>query len=150
MKTTAGLGMTTLLFGLMGFVGPFVRWLTWPPSSFEQRTSITLSGFIDDMVFLLWPTQSLAVIEVITGSVVAGLTAVGANLVLFAAVGVLANLLFKARIGLLMLYMLVVLLASFFAFWGSGFDVAYLNMPALAVVLLFFAVPFVLTDRYVR
>jgi hypothetical protein len=150
MKTTAGLGMTTLLFGLMGFVGPCVRWLTWPPSAFEHRTSIALSRFVDDLVFLLWPTQSLAVMEVSTGSVVAGLVAVGANVALFAVVGVLAGLLFKGRIGLPLLYMLVVLSASLFALWGSGFSLAYLNIAALAVALLFYAVPFVLADRFGR
>ncbi len=150
MKTTAGLAMTTLLFGLLGFVGPCIRWLTWPPSAFEQRTSTTFSGFVDDLVFLLWPTQSLAVIEVNTGSVMAGLVAVGANAVLFAVIGVLAGLLFKSRIGLLMLYMVAVLLASIFALWGSGFSLAYLNWAALAVALLFYAIPFVVTDRFVR
>lgn len=146
--TVAGLGLTTLLFALMGFVGPCIRWLTWPPSAFEQWTSTAFSGFVYDLVLLLWPTQPLAVIEVNTGSVVAGLVAVGANVALFAVVGALANL-FRGRIGLPMLYLLVVLLAFLYALWGSGFSFAYLNMSALLVALLFYVIPFVLTDRFV-
>ena len=99
-------------------------------------------------MLLLWPTQPLAVIKVNTGSVVAGLVAVGANVALFAVVGALANL-FRGRIGLPMLYLLVVLLAFLYALWGSGFSFAYLNMSALLVALLFYVIPFVLTDRFV-
>lgn len=150
MKTTARLGVTTLLFGLLGFVGPCVRWLTWSPSEFGQQTSATFSSFVDDLVFLLWPTQSLAVIEINTGPVAAGLVAVGANGALFAVIGMLACLLFKDRIRLLVLYVAVVLLAFIFALWGSGFHLAHVNWIALAIAPLFYAIPFVVTDRFVR
>jgi hypothetical protein len=148
MKTTVtGLGLTTLLFALMGFVGPYIRWLTWPQSALEQWTSPAFSDFVYELVLLLWPTLPLAVIEVNTGSVVAGLVAVGANVVLFAIVGALANL-FRGRIGLPMLYLLLVLLVFLYALWGSGFSFAYLNRSALGVALLLYVIPFVLTDRF--
>jgi hypothetical protein len=142
--------LTMLLFGLMAFVGPFVRWMTWPPSAFEQGTSIALSGFISDLVFLLWPTQALAVIEVNTGPVIAAVVAVGANVMLFAVVGVLAGILVNTRLGLPALYLAVGLLLALFALWGAGFSVAYLNVVALAVAVLLYAVPFALTARFAR
>lgn len=150
MTLTSRLTLTMLLFGLMAFVGPFVRWVTWPPSAFERGTSTALSGFVSDLVFLLWPTQSLAVIEVNTGPVIAAVVAVGANVLLFVVIGVLAGILVKTRLGLPMLYLTVGLLLALFALWGAGFSVAYLNVVALAVALLLYAVPFGLTARLVQ
>lgn len=139
-----------LLFGLMAFVGPFVRWMTWPPSAFARETSIAVSRFVSDLVFLLWPTQSLAVIEVNAGLIIAAVVAVGTNVLLFLVVGALAGILVKTSLGLPMLYLAVGLLLALFAMWGAGFSIAYLNVVALAVALLLYAVPFVLTARLVR
>lgn len=150
MTSTGRLVLTMMLFGLTAFVGPFVRWMTWPPSVFERGTSTALSNFVSDLVFLLWPTQSLAVIEVNTGFVIAAVVAVGANILLFAVVGVLAGVLVKTRFGLPALYLAVGLLLALFALWGAGFSVAYLNVVALAVALLLYAVPFGLTARFAR
>lgn len=151
MMTLSGRLMSTvLLFGLMAFVGPFVRWVTWPPSAFGRGTSTALSSFVSDLVFLLWPTQSLAVIEVNTGPAIAAVVAVGANVLLFVVVGVLAGVLVKTRLGLPTLYLAVGLLLALFALWGAGFSVAYFNVVALAVALLLYAVPFGLTAHLVR
>jgi len=148
MKNSASLGVTTLVFILTGLVGPIIRWMTWPPSAHENKTSTILSSFVDDLVFLLWPTQPLAAIEVNTGPIVAGLVAAGTNMALFAIIGMLAGLLFTGRVGLLTLYIMVVLLASLFSLWGAGFSLAYINFTALAVGLLIYASPFALTDWY--
>lgn len=142
--------LAMLLFSLTAFVGPFVRWMTWPPSAFERGTSTALSSFVSDLVFLLWPTQSLAVIEVNSGSIIVVVVAVGANVLLFAVVGVLAGVLVKTRFGLPALYLAVGLLLALFALWGAGFSVAYLNVGALAVTLLLYAVPFGLTAHLAR
>jgi hypothetical protein len=136
-----------LLFGLMALVGPVVRWLTWPPSAFERRTSPQLNEFVSDLVFLLWPTQSLGVIEVNIGATFAAVAAVSANVLLFLLVGILAAAIVKMRYGLPALYLVVGLLLTLFGLWGAGFSSAYLNVAALLIALLLYAIPFGLTAR---
>lgn len=151
MKTaTANFVRTTLLFGLMGLVGPCVRWLTWSLSTFEQSTSAALSTFIYDLVFLLWPTQPLAVMEVNIGFANAGLVAVSANILLFGMVGVLAGILVNNRLGLIVLYLTQGLLLILFSLWGAGFSMAYLNVATIVLALLMHAVPFFLAARLAR
>jgi hypothetical protein len=151
MKTaTANSLQAILLFGLMGLVGPCVRWLTWPPSAFEQSTSTALSTFVYDLVFLLWPTQLLAVMEVNIGVASAGLVAVSANVLLFAMVGAMAGILVKSRRGIIALYLSQGLLVFLLALWGAGFSIAHLNVVIVVVALLMYAVPFILAVRLSR
>lgn len=145
MPSTGRLALTALLFSLTAFVGPCIRWMTWPPSLFERETSTALSNFVSDLVFLLWPTQSLGVIEVNTGPRFAAVVAVGANILLFFVFGMLAGVLVRTPFGLPALYLALGLLLALFALWEAGFSVAYLNVVALAVALLLYAVPFALT-----
>lgn len=151
MKTsTAKLALITLLFSLAGLVGPSVRWLTWPSLTFERNTSSAVSAFVYDLVFLLWPTQSLAVMEVNTGPVIAGLAAIGANLLLFATVGMLTGSFARSRQGITLCYLAVVGLLLLLSLWGAGFSIAYLNVNALVVALVLYAIPFGLAVRYFR
>lgn len=150
MMTIASNLFITVLFGLMGCVGPLVRWLTWPPSAFEQNTWSVVSTFVYDLVFLLWPTQSLAVIEVNSSTAIVRLVAVGSNILLFSIVGVLASFLAKKRRGLIALYVGLGLLLTLFSLWGAGFNLLYFNAFAYFTALLLYAVPFGLTARVMR
>jgi len=147
MTTMRGLAISTLIFGATAFVGPLIRWMTWPPSKFEQGSSTSIGNFVYDLVFLLWPTQPLAVIDVNTGPLVAGVVAVGANVLLFGFVGLVVGSVAKHAPGLLALYVLVCALVLLLALWGAGFSVAYLNIFALVAALLLYAVPFWATAR---
>lgn len=136
------LALSTLLFVASALVGPLIRWATWPPSKFMNGPLLPIGDFVYDLVLLLWPAQPFAVIEVNTGSLVAVAVAVGANILLFGLVGVLAGVLAKWRLGLLALYVLVCALVLLLALWGAGFSIAYLNVIALVVALLLYAAPF--------
>lgn len=136
-----------LTFASASLVGPAIRWATWPLTNFDLHASNALNSFVSDVLLLMWPTQPLAVIEENTGSLFAAAIAVGANVLLFSILGVLAGGVARHRIGLILLYALVGLLIVFFALWGAGFSFAYLNVPALAIGLLWYAIPFVVTSR---
>ena len=139
--------VSTLIFIASAFVGPLIRLATWPPSKFEQGSFLSIGDFVYDLVLLLWPTQPLAVIEVNTGSWVAIVVSVAANILLFGLLGVVAGFSAKQRLGLLALYVVVCALVLLLALWGAGFSFAYLNVVALLVALLLYAVPFWATDR---
>lgn len=88
--------------------------------------------------------------EVNTGPVIAGLAAIGANLLLFATVGMLTGSFAQSRRGVTLCYLAVVGLLLLLSLWGAGFSIAYLNVTALVVALVLYAIPFGLAVRYFR
>ena len=143
------LAIGILTFAAASLVGPAIRWATWPPIKFEVNASSALNGFVSDVLLLMWPTQPLAVIEVNTGSLYASALAVGANILLFALLGLLVGGVAQNRIGLILLYIAFAFLVVLLALWDAGFSITYLNVPALAVGLLWYAIPFYLTAQLV-
>jgi hypothetical protein len=123
-----------LVFAGAGLLGPLVWNIVPHPSRME--------GFISDLVFLLWPTQPMGVIETNVGAPKALAFTIGANLVLFAIIGVIVGLLARTRGRLVLAYVVVCLLLFMWAFWGAGFSFAHLGVLALAVALLVYAIPF--------
>lgn len=126
--------------GVFALLGPFVRWLTWPPAKFESWTTLSLAEFVYDLVFLLWPTQSLAVVEATTGRVVAVVFTVGTNVILFALIGAAASAI--RQVPILLRYLAVCGLVLLLAVWGAGFDLSGISLSAVGVALLLYAVPF--------
>src|SRR5437879_11723028 len=100
MRTVAG---SILIFMACGLAGPLLRWATWPPSPAPQGSGFSFDDFIYDLVFFLWPTQPLAVMEVTIGSFAAITLSVGANDLLSGMVGGLAAVIARrpgTRVGL--------------------------------------------------
>jgi hypothetical protein len=123
-----------LVFTGAGLLGPLVWNMVRHPSRVEN--------FVSDLVFLLWPAQPMGVIEANVGVPRALAVTIGANLILFAIVGVIVGLLARTRGRLILGYVVVCLLLFVWAFWGAGFSFAHLGGLALAVALLVYAIPF--------
>lgn len=123
-----------LVFAGAGLLGPLIWNVVRHPSRME--------GFISDLVFLLWPAQPMGVIETNVGAPAALAVAIGANLILFAIMGVIVGLVARTRVRLAVAYGVVCLLLFVWAFWGAGFSFAHLGVLALAVGLLVYAIPF--------
>ena len=133
------LARSILIFGLCGLVGPLIRWATWPPA---RPTEGVGEDFIYNLVLLLWPAQPLAAIEASTGRLVAAAVSVGANLLLFSALGVAVGLLVRRPAPVVVLYLATCAAVLAFALWIVGFEFAYLSLIALMVAFLIYAVPF--------
>jgi hypothetical protein len=101
-----------------------------------------IENFVSDFVFLLWPTQSLGVIETNVGARAALAITIGTNLILFAGIGVIVGLIARTRGRLVVAYAAFCLLLCVWAFWGAGFSFAHMGGRALAVALLVYAIPF--------
>jgi hypothetical protein len=72
---------------------------------------------------------------------------VPANLVLFTVLGFAVALLGRTRRRLAMAYVVVVTLVFLMAQWEAGFVFARINVSALVVALLLYAIPFWLVMR---
>lgn len=136
------LAVSTLIFVASALAGPLIRLAAWPPSKVEQGLILPVRDFIYDLVLLLWPTQPLAVIEVSIGSLLAIAVSVGANVLLFAAAGVVAGISARHPRRLLALYLVVCIMVLILALWSAGFSFAYVNIIALLVAFFLYAVPF--------
>ena len=55
-----------VVFSAAGLFGPVIRFMIWSPSALMKEARI-IYGFIYDLLFLLWPMQALAVMEVSIG-----------------------------------------------------------------------------------
>ena len=133
---------STAVFAGAGLLGPLVVYATWPVSRFNTLVPKSVSNFRYDFVFLLWPTQPMAVVEVSIGRLAAAALAIGANLLLFAALGAAVGTLARTRTRLIAGYAVVCGLIFYFDLWGAGFSLAYLNVFALVVALILYAIPF--------
>ena len=123
-----------LVFSAAGLVGPLVWNVMHHPSRMEN--------FISDLVFLLWPTQPIGAVEVSVGGPVAAALTIGANLVVFALLGLVVGVLARNRGRLVSTYILLCVLLFLWALFGAGFSFAHLGVFALVVALLLYAIPF--------
>ena len=139
-----------LIFMACGLAGPLLRWVTWPPTPTPQGSGFSFDDFIYDLVLFLWPTQPLAVLEVTIGSFAAIGVSVGANVLFFGIAGALAGTISRQPVKLLALYLVACTVMLAFALWTAGFTVAYLNVSALVVAVLLYAVPFLAVFRFGR
>ena len=137
----------TFIFAVAGLIGPLVRFAAWPPSQFATKWPQYVSAFVYDLLFLIWPTQMLAVAEDSIGSYTAAAIAITSNVALFVCTGWLFY--WCCRSMLLLSVMLSALLAALmlWGMWGAGFDFARLNWGALIVAGLVWLLPFLLSIR---
>lgn len=133
---------STVVFAGAGLLGPLVRFATWPASRFDTLVPKSVSNFLYDFVLLLWPTQPMAVVEVSIGRVAAVALAIVANLLLFAVLGAMVGTQARTRARLIAGYAVVCGLIFYIDLWGAGFSLAYLNVFALVVALILYAIPF--------
>jgi hypothetical protein len=131
---------STVAFAGAGLLGPLVRFATWPPSKFNSLVAKSVSSFLYDFVLLLWPTQPMAMANLGRGATAA--LSVGANLLLFTALGVAVGILGRTCTRIIVGYIVVCGLIFWFDLWGAGFSFEYLNLFALGGALLVYAIPF--------
>lgn len=122
------------IFALVGLIGPLVRWATWPPS---PTSAGSFGNFLYDLVLLLWLTQPLAVLEASMSPLAAVAVSVAANVLLFAAVGMLAGALARSAIQLSSVYLAVCVIVVLIGVWSVGSSFSWLNISALVVALVF-------------
>src|SRR2546426_999735 len=75
---------------------------------------------------------------------------VGANALFFGIAGALAAVIARQPGKLLGLYLAACILVFLLALWSAGFSVAFLNVGALAVAFLLYAVPFLAVFGFAR
>ena len=132
---------SVLVFAATALVGPAIRYATWPPSWFERTTSARIEGFVYDLVFYLWPTQPLAALA--PGSrLVAFLLAVGANILMFALIGLIVGAVATRPSRLPLAYGGFCSLLLVFGLWGAGYRVEYLGVIPLVLAVLLYGIPF--------
>jgi hypothetical protein len=139
---------STLVLGGAGLAGPLIRWITWPPSEFEHRTSYELGYFVAGLVLLLWPAQPLATVEASLGEFIAGVIAVVTNVLLFAILGGVIGLLSWRSRNVAWTYVTVSACVLLFALWGSGWSLTFLNWPALLTALFLYGIPFYVIAQF--
>jgi hypothetical protein len=138
------------VFAVAALVGPLVRYVAWPPSKISGFSIFRLDVFVYDLVFLLWPTQMLALVEASVGSRMAVGIAVAANVLLYGAVGMLVGVTAHRQIAVRSIYLVGSALVALLALWGAGFALAYLNVPALGLALIIYAIPFWVVEKWYR
>jgi hypothetical protein len=132
--------LSVTIFAASAFAGPLIRFATWPPSKLGHESSIR--DHIYDLVLLLWPTQPLAVIEVNVGTFLAVAISIGANILLFAVAGVIAGISSGQPVRLFAFYVAVCVVLVILALWNAGFSIASLNIIALSIAFVLYALPF--------
>lgn len=133
-----------IIFAFGALVGPLVNFIILPvfgnmASKFGGIWK-SLESLFSNLVFLLWPTQMLAVIEVFSGKSIAILTAIAGNIILFSVFGVLLAFCFRNRKAFFIVCYLLYFLIVFFALWGAGFDLYFLNILSLIIAIAFYTV----------
>jgi hypothetical protein len=140
--------LPVLIFGLMGFLGPIIRWLTWPPTINNSQMSTEFESLIYNLVLFLWPTQPLSIIEKSTGHLIAGLLTISVNVALFAIIGTIAGLASKIRFGLTAFFIILMVMIFLFSLWIAGFNVLNINKLSIVIAIFFYLIPFVLTFHF--
>jgi hypothetical protein len=137
---------STVVFAASALAGPLLRFMAWPPSNLGQGSSVR--GFVYDLVLLLWPAQLLATIEVSVGAFVAVAFSIAANILLFAVAGMVAGISARQPLRLLTVYLVVCGMVLMVALWAAGFSLDYLNILALSVAFILYALPFWIVFRF--
>jgi hypothetical protein len=143
-----------LVFVGAALVGPLLRGLTWP-LLLDDRGKMSgvweyAEKLVYDVVFLLWPTQMLGVVERSTGKSAALFLAIGGNILLFVIVGAVIVAATRKMPILLAAYFLLFVGIIFLALWGAGFDYDFLNVGALSIALVFYIILMFLVQRVMK
>lgn len=135
-----------MVFAVTALVGPVICWIALYPvnrvSGIDQ-----LYDLVYALVALLWPMWLLGVIEHNSGPIVAGIVAVGANVLLFLAVGCLAGIFARHSRFIYSAYAFAcMLLFVLYARWSVSL-LTLLDAVAFATAFLVYSVPFIIARR---
>lgn len=97
-----------------------------------------LSEFVYGLVLFVWPFQPLGVLEGVIGWIGAAVITVSANILLFMVIGWLGFRFRHQPATLAILWGAVVAPLVVVAWWASGYDAHFVNIPSLAVAALFY------------
>ena len=104
----------------------------------QSLGSNALSEFVYGLALLVWPFQPLGVLEGAVGWIGAAMITVGANILLFTLIGWLGFRFRQQPVFLAILWGAVVIPLAVVAWWASGYDAHFVNIPSLAVSALFY------------
>lgn len=100
--------------------------------------SSALSEFVYGLVLFVWPFQPLGVLEGVAGWIGAAVITVGANVLLFMVIGWLGFRFRRQPAILTILWGAIVASLVLVAWWASGYDARFVNLPSLTVAALFY------------
>jgi len=136
--------ISILVFVIAGLIGPLIAFVAY---KYIDTLPFGLHVIINDLLFSLFPTQMLAVVEVTIGIIQAAALAIGANVMIFGVLGFVVAYFAKQRQQLIVVYTLVCLMVFVWTFLGAGYSFKYLNWIALLLALSIYAVPFCIVER---
>lgn len=109
--------------------------------------SSALSEFVYGLVLFVWPFQPLGVMEAVVGWIGAAVITVSANVLLFMVIGWLGFRFRQQPAILTILWGAVVAPLVLVAWWASGYDANFVNIPSLAVAALFYGALILVVSR---
>jgi hypothetical protein len=125
-----------LIFAAAGLVGPLIWLAAWPPARLADVLPRPVWFFYTDLVEILWPA-----------SMMGPWIGVPLNLLLFTVLGLAVAWVAQTRSRLAISYAVVTILIFFMALCQAGFAVLRLDVLALVVALLLYAIPFWIVMR---
>jgi len=144
-QTTHGFALTILGVGLLGLVGPIIRWLAWPPGSIFDEAR---EQFIYNFLVLVWPVWRLAAVEVNVGFFMAGVHAVGGNFLVFAILGAVIATASRSGRSLTITYVVTVFVVTVWAVFMTRFGYGLISFVSYAVAIGFYSIPFLVVARF--
>lgn len=118
----------------------------------QNLDSSALSEFVYGLVLFVWPFQPLGVLEGAVGWIGAAVITVSANVLLFIVIGWLGFRFRQQPAILTILWGAIIAPLALIAWWASGYDARFVNIPSLAVAALFYGalIWIVSRDRMIR
>lgn len=95
-------------------------------------------------MILLWPTVLIGDGE---GGAKTLVALAGINLFFFVVLGAIVGVIGTTRGRLLTVYLVLCALIAWLELWGAGFSRVYLNLGALLVAIILYAIPFAFIRR---
>jgi hypothetical protein len=132
-----------VVFGACGLIGPALHYAVWPFVN-VAATKGSPDDVISSLILLLWPTVLAATAPTAEERAGAEFLAVGWNVVVFAALGLIVALVARQPRAFWGSYcaLSVIMCVRFAAY--AGFELQYMNVPALVLGLVIHSVPFLL------
>lgn len=130
-----------LASSVAALVGPalaLIASLTKLDALHQNFGSSALSEFVYGLVLFVWPFQPLGVLEGVAGWIGAAVITVGANVLLFMVIGWLGFRFRRQPAILTILWGAIVASLVLVAWWASGYDARFVNLPSLTVAALFY------------
>ena len=131
------------VFSFTGLVGPALRLATWPPSTLDATARGTVSYFLYFFTLFLWPTFPIVTFVPNVATATATGLAIGTNVLVFAAAGLLVGVAGLTRwlplLALSCLAAIGLLLALPLVWFPSGLD--SITSTALAAAVAVYSSP---------